>query len=128
MCNKVQNLFRQGIAAVNTQLELKQTEIEKLSQITMAHSPLDEVEKDLELVNSFEVRATNAAFRSFDSSIAKANELFTKVEALNPVAVLNRGFAYITHDENNVSSVSDVKPGDLLDITVKDGNFKAEVK
>ena len=128
LLENVQNLFRQGIAAVNTQLELKQAEIEQLSQITAAHSPLDEVEKNLELVDSFAVRAYNAAGHSLDTAAAQANELFTKVEALNPVAVLNRGFAYITHDENNVSSVSDVKSGDLLDITVKDGNIKAEVK
>lgn len=128
LLENVQNLFRQGIASVNKQFELKQAEIEKLSQITTAHSPLDEVEKDLELVNSFAVRATNAASHSLDAAQAKASELFTKVEALNPVAVLNRGFAYITHDENNVSSVSDVKSGDLLHITVKDGCIKAEVK
>ena len=128
LLENVQNLFRQGIAAVNTQFEFKQAEIDKLSQITAAHSPLDEVEKDLELVNSFAVRAANAAGHSLDNATAQANELFTKVEALNPVAVLNRGFAYITHDENNVSSVTDVKSGDLLDITVKDGKFIAEVK
>ena len=128
LMENVQNLFRQGIAAVNKQFELKLTEIDKLSQITAAHSPLDEVEKDLELVNSFAVRAANAASHSLDTATAQANELFTKVEALNPVAVLNRGFAYITHDENNVSSVTDVKSGDLLDITVKDGKFQAEVK
>ena len=122
LLENVQNLFR------NTQFEFKQAEIDKLSQITAAHSPLDEVEKDLELVNSFAVRAANAASHSLDTATAQANELFTKVEALNPVAVLNRGFAYITHDENNVSSVTDVKSGDLLDITVKDGKFQAEVK
>ena len=128
LLENVQNLFRQGIACINTQFELKQTEIDKLSQITAAHSPLDEVEKELELVNSFAVRARNAASYSLDSAQAKANALFTQVEALNPVAVLNRGFSYITRDGNNISSVKDVKKGDLLDITVKDGNFTAEVK
>ena len=82
----------------------------------------------MELVNSFAVRAANEASHSLDSATAQANELFAKVEALNPVAILNRGFAYITHDKNNVSSVTDVKSGDLLDITVKDGNIQAEVK
>ncbi len=128
LLENVQNLFRQGIASINKQFELKQAEIDKLSQITAAHSPLDEVEKDLELVNSFAVRAENAASHSMDSAQAMANELFTKIEALNPVAVLNRGFSYITHNDNNVSSVKDVKAGDLLAITVKDGNITAEVK
>ena len=128
LMENVQNLFRQGIAAVNKQFELKLAEIDKLSQITSAHSPLDEVEKDLELIDSFAVRASNAASHSYDAAQARAGELFTKVEALNPVAVLNRGFSYITHNGNNVSSAADVKSGDLLDITVKDGNIKAKVQ
>lgn len=124
----VQHLLRQSVRAVNTHFELQLTNVEKLSEITAAHSPLDEVSKDLELIDSFAVLAANAAQRSFEKATSEAKELFTKVEALNPVSVLNRGFAYLTHEEHNVSSVTDVKPGDLLDITLKDGSIIARVE
>ena len=127
LLENVQNLFRQSIAAVNTQFDLKRNDIDRLSEITAAHSPLNEVEKDIELINSFSVRASNAADHSLNSAVSEAKELFAKVEALNPVAVLNRGFAYITHDDHNVSSVEDVKSGDALDITLKDGSITAVV-
>lgn len=127
LMGNVQDLLRQSIAAVNTKFELKHHDIEKLSEITSAHSPLNEVVKDLELIDSFSVRASNAASRCLESSTADAKELFTKVEALNPVAVLNRGFAYITHENKNVSSVKDVAGGDILDITLKDGSITAVV-
>lgn len=128
LLENVQNLLRQSIAAVNTQLDLKRNDTDRLSEITTAHSPLDEVEKDIELVSSFAVRASNAANHSLNSASAEAKELFTKLEVLNPVAVLNRGFAYITHDDHNVSSVQDVKSGDVLDVTLKDGSITAVVE
>ena len=128
LLENVQNLFRQSIAAVNTQFDLKRNDMDRLYEITAAHSPLNEVEKDIELINSFAVRASNAADHSLNSAVSEAKELFAKVEALNPVAVLNRGFAYVTHDDHNVSSVEDVNSGDALDITLKDGSITAVVE
>ena len=127
LMENVQNLFRQSIALVNTQFDLKQNDLESVSEITEAHSPLNEVEKDLELIESLSARAYGAATHSHEAAAAKAKELFSKVEALNPVAVLNRGFAYISHDDKNVNSIKDVTKGDLLDITLKDGSITAVV-
>ena len=124
----VQNLFKRGITAVNTQLMSRQSDAEKLFELTAAHSPLSEIDKNIELVSSLSARASNAAQHRLNAITAETAELFTKVEALNPVAVLNRGFAYITHNDENVGSVKDVKTGDELDITLKDGKIRALVE
>ena len=124
----VQTLFRQAVMSVNNMLTLKSSDIEKIAQLVSAHSPLREIEKNLELVEAFAQRATAAAEHQYQTLQANAAELFTKVEALNPVAVLNRGYSYITHDDKNVSSVKDVKGGDVLDITLKDGSIRAVVQ
>ena len=44
------------------------------------------------------------------------------MEGLSPVRKLSQGYSY-TADENgnNISSVTRVKPGDMLHITVRDG-------
>ena len=63
----------------------------------------------------------------YTTALSHSQELFSKAEALNPLAVLNRGFAYVMSKEKNVSSVKDVKMGDTLDITLKDGEIKAQV-
>lgn len=128
LLDHVQHLFRQGITAVNNQFDQKQNVTDKLAQVVAAHSPLNTVKNQLELVDSFAVRASYAADHRLSSAAFEAKELFTKVETLNPVAVLNRGFAYITHQEKNVSSVKDVKSGDELLITLKDGALSAVVK
>lgn len=128
LLENVQNMLRQSIGTINKQLDFCQKDTVKLGQLVTAHSPLDTVNRNRELVDSFAVRASSAANHGMDSVSARSKELFTKVEALNPVAVLNRGFAYITHDKNNVSSVYDVKSGDSIDIRLKDGSFSAKVE
>ncbi len=49
--------------------------------------------------------------------------------ALNPMGVLQRGFAVVTKDDGTlVSRVEHVRAGDALNIRVKDGQVDAEVK
>lgn len=124
----IDNLLRRAVGAVGVQLNMKHQDVDKLSQLIAARSPEKLVQKNGELVEAYAVRAANAAQRNFDSAVSNAKELFVKVETLNPVAVLNRGFAYITHDDTVVSSVSDVKGGDRINITLKDGSIEAVVE
>lgn len=128
LLENVQNHLRQSVNTIQKQIDIRQRDTVKLSELVSAHSPLDTVNQDRELVDSFAVRASSAANHSIDAVSARSKELFSKVETLNPVAVLNRGFAYITHENNIVSSVRDVKSGDSIDVRLKDGSFCAKVE
>ncbi len=71
----------------------------------------------------------NDAYNSYLNS--KKNELSTilkKLEALNPISVINRGFAYVQKDGKLIKKVSDVTSGDLIKLTVSDGTIDCEVK
>ena len=127
LLDNVQIMLRQAITLVDNQIDIKEQDAVKLSELVSAHSPLDTIEQNIELVDSYAVRASNTANHAMETVLVRSKELFTKVEALNPVAVLNRGYAYITHNDNNVSSVEDVKSGDSIDVTLKDGSFTATV-
>jgi hypothetical protein len=52
------------------------------------------------------------------------------LSALNPTAVLERGFAVLTEPASGaiLSSVDDVSPGDIVRATVRDGSFNAQVQ
>jgi exodeoxyribonuclease VII large subunit len=56
--------------------------------------------------------------------------LQTALSALNPVAVLDRGFAVVTNPSTGttVSSVGDVAAGDIVRVQVKDGSFETDVR
>ena len=127
LLDTVYTLFRQGQSAVATRISTLDSDVEKQTQLLLARSPMPRVESGMELVDSLYTRAEQAVNRTVDATVANAQELFTKMEALNPIAVLNRGFSYTMHDGRNVRSVEDVAPGDFLDITVSDGAITAVV-
>ncbi len=75
----------------------------------------------------------DALIRLFKDKLTKTRHAYElkkiKLDSIAPTHKLEMGYSYIT-DENghNISSVTAVKPGDPLKITVKDGSFNAEVR
>ncbi len=53
-----------------------------------------------------------------------------RLEALNPLAVLNRGYAYVSRESDGalVKQVDDLQPGDEVRLHLSDGNWLAEVR
>ena len=125
LMENVRALFRQGESALNSKASMLTAESDKLTELLLARSPMPRVESGLEMVDSLMTRAGNAVNNTVDAAAAQAKELFTQLEALNPVAVLNRGFAYVTSGDRNVRSVENVAPGDFIEITVSDGKLTA---
>lgn len=122
------SVYREGTSALYGKLNLYQNDTERLYRLTEAHSPALKTDKYTELVTSYAARAHNTANARFDGVLAQSRELFSKLEALNPMAVLNRGFAYVSKEGKNVASAKDVKSGDIVDIRLRDGSLKAEIK
>lgn len=127
LAENIHAMFRQVQNALTSRTAARGDELDQLIQLLLARSPMPRVESGMELVDSLSVRAEQALSRTADSAESRSRELFSKVEALNPVAVLNRGFAHIKSSDRTVRRVEDVACGDLLDITLSDGTIKAVV-
>lgn len=127
LMESVYTLFRQGESALNNRIDTLSSDTEKLKELLMARTPLPRVESNIELVDALYTSAVQTMDHKLENAVSGAQELFAKVEALNPVAVLNRGFSYVKSGDRNVCSVEDVTPGDFLNITVSDGTFTAIV-
>ena len=51
-----------------------------------------------------------------------------RLEALNPLAILQRGYAVVSKPDGSlVRSATQVQPGDELNVRVSDGEFPAQV-
>ena len=50
-----------------------------------------------------------------------------KLQALNPLAVLARGYATVSHDGTSVTSIQQIQERDTLDIRFADGSVRATV-
>ena len=60
---------------------------------------------------------------------AKVEMLYHKLEALNPLSILDRGYGILTTKEGKtLRSINQVKPGDMMQIKLADGQISANVE
>ncbi len=99
------------------------------SRLVSAFSPklmVDDYKKSLDNLAS---RLQSVSEKTVDMNIKALSKTAAKLSTLNPVNVLMRGYSFITDtDKKIVSSVNDVKTGDVLNITLTDGDILACVK
>ena len=78
----------------------------------------------------------DAVFEKIDANIKNRikdgrNRLMVmaeKLKGLSPLAAIKKGYGYVSCKNEAVRSISQVKTGDILNITVTDGEITAEVK
>jgi exodeoxyribonuclease VII large subunit len=75
-------------------------------------------------------RGKTALIALLRSRREQTGSLEAALSALNPTAVLERGFAVITDPATGrtISTVADVSKGDIVHTTIHDGAFDAEVQ
>lgn len=64
---------------------------------------------------------SNSANNKFTSSEEQVKKLGAKIEALSPIAVLQRGYVVAEKDNKTINSVKELKNGDKIKLTLKDG-------
>ena len=68
-------------------------------------------------------RLTSLSNQIFENKKQEISLLASRLESLNPVSILKRGYSVVTKDDKTVTSVKDVKDGDTLAIDVTDGRI-----
>lgn len=57
----------------------------------------------------------------------KLSHIISKLEVLNPMNTLNRGYAIIKKEDKVVSSVKNINKEDIITISLKDGNISSKI-
>ena len=60
-------------------------------------------------------------------SSQKLSHIISKLEVLNPLNTLNRGYAIIKKDNKVLSSIKDIRKEDTIMISLKDGNISSKI-
>lgn len=115
--------------AMQRQIRAARQHLDVLAQSPALKSPegyLQQRKKSLELLENRLLTAQN-------QQLSRKNQryiaLAAKLDALSPLKVLSRGYAMAqTRDSNVIRSVSDVCPGDIIEVTLADGRFSATVR
>lgn len=57
----------------------------------------------------------------------KLNHIISKLEVLNPLNTLNRGYAIVKKDNKVLSSIKNINEGENITISLKDGNIESKI-
>ncbi len=96
-------------------------------KLVSAYSPINYIDTEFEKIRSCELQINNLFDKYIYLCENNLKESVNKLEALNPIAVLKRGFTHISVNNKNVISKNDLKIGDEIDLKLFDGHIKANV-
>jgi exodeoxyribonuclease VII large subunit len=91
------------------------------------YSPLRRLQTDRQRVDELNRRVNAAQAHRLELGMAGMGGLENRLMALNPMAVLQRGYAVVTKNKQVVASRSQVQEGDALRVRLRDGEFDARV-
>ncbi len=92
------------------------------------HSPLTRLRSNRQRVDELARRAWSSLFHRLQLSHAGLGSLEQRLEVFNPMSVLGRGFAVVSHPDGElVRSVKQVSSGDTLNVRLVDGDFGVRV-
>ncbi len=98
------------------------------TRLLSAFSPINTIDSGLKSLENTKSRILTISEQFIDANTKKLSNIASKLSALNPICVLMRGYSYTTNEnEKNISSVNDVKNGDVINIRVTDGIINATV-
>ena len=114
--------------ALHRQLKLSRQRLQTLSLRPVLQSPLnyyDQKRKNREILKNRMVHAqTQGLSRKNQRYIA----MVSKLDAMSPLKVLTRGYAVAQKEDGTIlRSVSQVQPGEQIDITLSDGKIHTKV-
>ena len=124
----IDGLLESGAAAIERRLTLERARLARLNASAALSMPsrllIERRETALERLTG---RMTRAAQAMPQTKRARLDGLMRALNAVNPNAVLERGYAVVRQNGQAVTDASALNVGDLIDVTLKGGTLGARV-
>lgn len=124
----IDGLLEGGAAAIERRLTLERAHLARLNASAALNMPsrllIERRETALERLTG---RMTRAAQAMPQTKQARLDGLMRALGAVNPNAVLERGYAVVRQNGRAVTDASALNVGDLIDVTLKGGTLGARV-
>jgi exodeoxyribonuclease VII large subunit len=116
-------------ANVNWQLRERQRHVAELSASVLRHAPRQRLAHARQHFSAATARMDHAMSRMFHENGARLRALEGRLNALSPLAVLDRGYALVLDEKGAlVRSANQVNAGDVLTTRLSDGAFNSRVE
>lgn len=109
-------------------LQIQDRQLATLRHLLNMSTPLSRIRRDRQRLDELSRRAQVSLIHSLRIRAARLAGMEQRMAALNPQAILQRGYALVTHaDGRLVRSIQQAIPGEALRVRVSDGNFPVRV-
>lgn len=124
----VQHLAVRLASAMQEIIRSRSERLQRMKRDLSFLSPVRHVQEERQRLDRLDLRLLKASRDSLGLRRLKLASLMGRLTALDPSAVLGRGYALVRKEQGRlVKSVEDVRAGDHLDIQVVDGRMRTEV-
>ena len=114
--------------AIQTSLKKRSDDIALLERVISLNSPISRLENSKLGLMHLETRIENSMLGVMSTSKGRIAELSAKLEGMNPLSVLSRGYSVIRNgDGKMIHSSSQISVGESISVVMCDGEAKATV-
>ncbi len=126
---RIVEIWRGMRVAVGNRIEGNRRKVQQMQSFVLSRSPRRAISYQRQMVDELNERLLLAARRCLELERGKVAGVSGRLRALDPTAVLQRGYAIVRDAESNqvISRVADAIRGRRLEVRVSDGAFGAEV-
>lgn len=108
-------------------INLNAVRLEKLNERLFRFSPEFKIESNISKYKNLSNSLRSAYEKKISQCENKYISIISRIEALSPIKVLERGYSLIYKNGNAVTRAADLKYGDKIEIRLSDGIIKAEI-
>ncbi|KGR81619.1 exodeoxyribonuclease VII large subunit [Lysinibacillus odysseyi] len=127
--------FTEKLAQMDTQLQnstslyfMKQRNVlERLQSHLRMQSPQQQVSYEKRQLDTMTQQLTKAVFANIQQNKQQFDSVIRTLSALNPLAIMHKGFNVSYKNGQVVKSVEQLSPDDVIDVTFHDGAAKAKI-
>lgn len=112
---------------METILQMGTKKLNQLQTVAQSCSPEVAIDKHLQNISLLKTKLQNSAMQNYNKKFQSISAIGSKLEALNPVSVLQRGYSITEKNGKIISSVKELKTDDEFDLILKDGKISAKV-
>ncbi len=129
LTEKIKALFSKLRTAVQFFIERKKRMLEKFSGSYVFKDPLRIIFEKQQTIDEMRTKLKHITAMKYERDNTKLQSLISKLQTLNPMAVLGRGYSILINKAtNSIIASPDIKIGSLVTAILKEGKIELEVK
>lgn len=115
-------------ALFDSMLQKREKELSSFNEVLLRKDPNIEFNRKCDVFERLRLRLLSSSEKLRQSEISRLESLGHRLYALDPVAILKRGYSVTAKDNKTVSSVTQLKSGDNVKLILSDGEASAIIQ